>query len=447
VDRSELAGFFQRAARYKGEFVTYDDGYRGWTFSYPEIARLSESFAARLRAHGVTKGSAVVIWSENRPGWIIALWGCLLEGAAVVPVDLQSSADFFHRIPEKVHAVLALVGERVAGEGHFSGYFPVWRLAEVEQSADEPAVVSSDVYSQDTAEIVFTSGTTNEPKGVMITHGNLAAQIRPIEKQIAPYRKYVRPFRRLRFLNLLPMSHLFGQSAAAFIPPMIPASTLFISSVSPQEIVRQIHSRGVTLLVSVPKALEVLRDFILLRFPEAVKETPAGEAWPLRWWRFRAIHRMFGWRFWCVLTGGAPLPADLERFWSNLGFVVAQGYGFTETAPVISFNHPFHVEPGTAGKPIEGVGVKIAPDGEILVRGPNVTPGYFEAPQETAAAFHDGWFHTGDAGELDTQGYLTIRARKNEMIVTPEGFNVFPDDVEAALNRTAGVHESAVVGP
>src|SRR6185312_16906970 len=268
----------------------------------------------------------------------------------------------------------------------------------------------------------------------------------PIEVQIAPYRKFIRPFTPLRILNLLPLSHLFGQTLATFVPPLIPASVVFISSISPHEIVRQIRSRHVAILVSVPKVLEVLRDFIVHRFPMAVETTGADRAWPLRWWRFRAVHRVFGWKFCCLVSGGAPLSADLEQFWRKLGFVVVQGYGLTETAPVISFSHPFHVQRGTTGKPLAGVDVKIAEDGEVLVRGDNVTPGYFEAPQETSGAFRDGWFHTGDLGELDAWGNLIIRGRKKEVIVTPEGLKVFPEDVETVLNRLPGVRESAVIG-
>lgn len=158
------------------------------------------------------------------------------------------------------------------------------------------------------------------------------------------------------------------------------------------------------------------------------------------------MHRLFGWRLCCLVSGGAPLPSDLEQFWKGLGFVVVQGYGLTETAPIISFSHPFHVRPGTTGKPLAGVDVRIAEDGEVLVRGEVVTPGYFQSPEETAAAFREGWFHTGDIGEFDAEGHLIIRGRKKEVIVTPEGLKVFPEDVETVLNSLPGVRESAVTG-
>ncbi len=442
---SELPQFFGRIAQHRGEFIILDDGFRGFTFGYQEVASLARSFAVRLRVNGIKQGDAVMIWSENRPGWIAALWGCLLEGAIVVPVEPQSSVELFYKLEQKVRPHLVLLGDRVPNVASTSELL-VWRLSEIEHVREPTNLEPVPLYADDVAEIVFTSGTTAEPKGVIVTHRNLAAQLRPIEDQIAPYRKYVRPFAPLRILNLLPMSHLFGQSLATFVPPLIPASVVFITGTSPHEIARQIRRRHVCVLVSVPKVLEVLCDFVVHRFPEAAATTNSSRAWPIRWWRFRAIHRMFGWKFCCLVSGGAPLPAGLEQFWTNLGFVVVQGYGLTETAPVISFSHPFHVRHGTVGTPLTGVDVRIAEDGEVLVRGDSVTPGYFESPQQTAEAFQEGWFHTGDYGERDTEGNLVIRGRKKEIIVTPEGLKVFPEDVEAVLNRLPGVRESAVIG-
>ena len=158
------------------------------------------------------------------------------------------------------------------------------------------------------------------------------------------------------------------------------------------------------------------------------------------------MHSLFGWKFWAFVVGAAPLARELEEFWSRLGFAVIQGYGLTETAPIVAFNNPFDIKEGTVGKPVAGVEIKIAPDGEILVRGESVTSGYYEAPGETVSAFEGGWFHTGDLGYFDGAGNLAIRGRKKEMIVTPEGLKVFPEDVEDVLNQVPGVRESAVVG-
>jgi long-chain acyl-CoA synthetase len=445
---SVLPAFFERISRHTLEHIIYDDGWRGWSYSYAEIGRMASAFAARLRALGIRKGESVMIWSESRPGWVAAFWGCILEGVVVVPLEPQTSRSLFSRIEQKVQPRVLLLGDMVAGPDE-SSLTSQWFLRDIEkESADLPAAPSPSALaltSADTAEIVFTSGTTGEPKGVIITHGNLAASLKPLEEQIAPYRKYVRLLWPRRVLNLLPLSHLFGQTLTMFLPPLFPAAVTFISSINPEEIARQIRTRRICALVAVPRVLELLRDFIRHRFPEAAKGSPG--AWgPVRWWRARAIHRLFGYRFICLIVGGAPLPAELEQFWSDLGFVVAQGYGLTETAPIISFNLPLEVQAGTAGKPLPGVEIRIAADGEVLVRGRNVTPGYFKAPAETAAAFSEGWFHTGDIGSLNAEGNLVIRGRKKEMIVTPEGLKIFPEDIESVLNSTTGVRESAVIG-
>ena len=239
---------------------------------------------------------------------------------------------------------------------------------------------------------------------------------------------------------------MFGQAMATFVPPMLPGVVVFTRSYAPDDIVRQIKERRISVLVCVPKMLEVLRDYVIRVAPEAAEPPPAGMHWAKRWWHYRRIHRMFGFKFWAMVVGAAPLDPELEAFWGRLGFLVVQGYGLTETAPIVTLNHPLRARRGAVGKPISGVEIKIAEDGEILVRGENVTSGYYNAPEATREAFADGWFHTGDIGELDAEGRLMIRGRKKEMIVTPEGLNVFPEDVERALHEQPGVIEAAVVG-
>jgi long-chain acyl-CoA synthetase len=260
------------------------------------------------------------------------------------------------------------------------------------------------------------------------------------------YKKYAKPFKPIRFLNLLPLSHMFGQAMATFIPPMLPGVVVFMHGYNPHDIVRQIQSRRISVLVCVPKILDVLREYVLRAVPEAAEMPPPGTHWAKRWWMYRRVHSLFGYKFWAFIVGAAPLPTELEEFWGRLGFVVIQGYGLTETAPIVTLNHPFHTRKGSVGSPIAGVQVKIAEDGEILVRGDNVTSGYLNPDAESAKAFEGGWFRTGDIGALDEEGRLSIRGRKKEMIVTADGLNVFPEDVEAALNKTPGVRESAVIG-
>jgi long-chain acyl-CoA synthetase len=444
--RRTLVDYFTDLASIDGEFVVYDDGYRSWSYTYREVAAGARAFAERLRASGIRKGQAIAVWGENRAEWLIALWGCVLEGVVLVPIDYRASADFLLRVAEIVDAQAILAGDAVDAAALGSDR-PVWALAGLTGGKAEgtPRSEGDGATADDTAEIIFTSGATAAPKGVVITHRNILANIVPIEREMAKYKKYAAPFLPIRFLNLLPLSHMFGQAMATFVPPMLPGVVVFTRSFAPEDIVRQIHDRRISVLVSVPKMLEVLRDHIVRTDP-GTASAPEKMHWTARWWKYRRIHRMFGFKFWALVVGAAPLDPDLETFWRRLGFLVVQGYGLTETAPIVTLNHPFRSAHGAVGKPIAGVEVRIAEDGEILVRGENVTRGYFNAPEETRASFEDGWFHTGDIGEIDAAGQLHIRGRKKEMIVTPEGLNVFPEDVERVLNELPGVVESAVVG-
>jgi long-chain acyl-CoA synthetase len=439
--RDTLLDFFADFATANEEFLVWDDGYRTQHRTYTEVARAARDFAAKLRSQGIVKGQKIVFWSENRPEWVAALWGCLLEGVIAVPIDFRNSADFVTRIAGIVDARAILTGDSVP-QNAVGG---VWRFGDFDWPRQEPAPLAPvEIRPDDIAQIVFTSGATAEPKGVIITHRNLLANLAPVENEIRRYRKYGRPFYPLRFLNLLPLSHLFGQTMAAFIPPMLAGTVVFQQSYHPEEILRQIHSRRVSVLVSVPKILEVLRDYIRHEFPESTN-LPEKMHWARRWWRFRRVHRAFGWKFWAFITGAAPLDPAVEEFFLRLGFLVIQGYGLTETAPIVTLNHPFHTRRGSVGKPVGGVEIRLAEDGEVLVRGGNVSRGYFGRSE--GESLDDGWLRTGDIGEMDPEGGLTIRGRKKEMIVLPDGRKVFPEDVEAVLRSIPGVRDCAVIGP
>ena len=258
-----------------------------------QVASLARTFAGRLHDAGAAAGSHVVIWSENRAEWIVALWGTILARAVLVPVDYRASADYLNRIAEKVSAHVVLVGQEVDRAG-LSASLGVWHIADLAADSNTPdlKVDTHDLKGgprpSDTAEIIFTSGATADPKGVVITHRNILANIVPIEREVLKYRKYARPFRPIRFLNLLPLSHMFGQSMATFVPPMLPGVVVFIHGYSPHEIVRQIKSRRVSVLVCVPKVLDVLREHVVRAAPEAADaDALAGKHWARRWWRYR----------------------------------------------------------------------------------------------------------------------------------------------------------------
>ena len=459
MPRDTLLDFFDDRIRSERPFLVYEGGYRSYAWSYDQIRRAALGFAERLRGLGLAPGDRVVLWGENRAEWIVAFWGCLLARAVAVPIDLRASPALVERIVRIVSAPLVVAGgdlrpppvdgvavwalDELLGDAAAAG--PASRPLPAPPGAPSGPPAADRPGPGDLAEIIFTSGATAEPKGVRITHANVLANILPVEREVRKYSRYGRPFFPIRFLNLLPLSHMFGQAMATFIPPMLEGVTVFMRGYNPADIVRQIRSRRVSVLVCVPRILDVLRDYVVHAVPEAAAAPDKPEHVARRWWRYRRVHRLFGYKFWSFVVGAAPLDPEVEAFWSRLGFLVIQGYGLTETAPIVTLNHPFRTRRGSVGKPIAGIQVAIADDGEILVRGGNVTSGYYNAPEATAAAFRDGWFHTGDVGALDADGRLTVHGRKKEMIVTPDGLNVFPDDVERAILEVAGVRDSGVV--
>jgi len=464
LDVTTLIDVFRTLEQRRGEFLVYDDGYRVRRHSYAAVTRAARGFAAKLISHGVVKGDKVVLWAENRPEWIACYWGIQLVGAIATPIDYRSSRDFAEKIRTIGAAKIVVAGDDVELSADPTGAnveaadsraaqsaMLFWKMRDLDWSADGP-IPSVAVDRDDIAQIVFTSGATAEPKGVVIRHRNILANMTPVASEIEKYKKYARPFQPIRFLNLLPLSHMFGQSMATNIPPLVDGTVVFMRSFNPHDIVRRVREWRISVIVCVPKILDVLREHAL-RIDPAATEPATGISIPARWWRYRKIHRMFGLKFWAFIVGAAPLGPALEDYWKRLGFVVIQGYGLTETAPIVTLNHPFKTNTGSVGNAIGGVEVKIAADGEILVRGDNVSTGYYEAPGTASGEpgagrtlDPDGWLHTGDVGEKDAQGRLFIRGRKKEMIVTPEGLNVFPDDVERELNAQTGVIESAVVG-
>ena len=245
---------------------------------------------------------------------------------------------------------------------------------------------------------------------MVIRHRNVLANIVPVEREILKYRKYAWPFHPIRFINLLPLSHMFGQSMATNVPPMIRGTVIFTRSFNPHDIIRLIKSRRVSVLVCVPKILDVLREHVVPTMPETQEPPPAGISIPGRWWRYRRVHSAFGLKFWAFVVGAAPLPPDLEEFWRRLGFAVIQGYGLTETAPIVTLNHPFRTSKGSVGTPIAGVDVKIAEDGEILVRGENVTSGYYENPKSQNDGSKNQVFDEPGGSTPATSAGSTIRA-------------------------------------
>ncbi|MEJ7608142.1 MAG: AMP-binding protein [Bryobacteraceae bacterium] len=337
--RETLLDVFENLASLPGEFLVYDDGLRVHRHTYAALGDAARRLAVRLESSGIVKNDKVILWGENRPEWLAAMWGCLLRGVIVVPLDHRGSADLLLRVQSVAKARLLLVGDEVSAS--VPG-IETWSLSAIEWKKSDGPFTPTPATRDDIAEVLFTSGATAAPKGVIIQHKNILANIVPVEKELLKYRKYARPFAPIRFLNLLPLSHMFGQAMATFIPPMLPGVVVFMAGFNPHEIVRQIRSRRISVLVCVPKILEVLRDYVLIAAPEAAGLPREGSHWSYRWWQYRRVHSLFGFKFWSFIVGAAPLDPELEEFWRRMGFAVVQGYGLTETAPIVTLNHPFH---------------------------------------------------------------------------------------------------------
>lgn len=421
-------------------------GVRRHAASYGDLATLAGRFSAELDRRHIAPGERVVLSGENSTEWVAAFFGCLLRGVLAVPLDAAGSADFAARVIADVQPMLLLADEprlpSLPGDtprmslDDFAASLPVEPLFTV-----DPAVTLDAPF-----QIVFTSGTTGDPKGIVHTHRNVLASLDPIEQEMEKYMRYERIFHPLRFLHTLPLSHVFGQFMGLWTPPLLAAEVHFETNLDPARMLDRIRLERISVLIAVPRSLELLRSHLLMQSPQMEAELASSAGWPVykRMVRFRRVHRLTGWKFWALISGGATLPPELELFWGRLGYAVIQGYGMTETAALVTLNHPFHVGQGTLGKPLPGREVRISPEGEIMVRGDVVS----------GATWVDGairprsseWLATGDLATQDASGELRFSGRRGDVIVTAAGLNIYPADLEAALLKQSGVRAAAVVG-
>ncbi len=442
-----LASLVEEFRQHAAEIAVVEHrGNRRFATTYGDLAQLAGRFAAELDRRGIAPGERVVLWGENSAAWIAAFFGCLLRGVLVAPLDAAGSPEFAGRVIADV-AARVVVGDAKLLHGPEAAT-PTLLLGDLATTLPVEAnfAVSSSVETNSPFQIVFTSGTTSEPKGIVHTHRNVLASLQAIEGELPKYRKYERWVHPLRFLHTLPLSHVFGQFMGLWIPALLAAEVHFTDQLEPSRMVALLRGQRISVLIAVPRIQQMLRDHLLRAFPglQAQLEAAAGVAVWKRWWQFRRVHQALGLKFWAVISGGAALPEELETFWQLLGLALIQGYGMTETAALVSLNHPFKISRGTIGKVLPGREVRIADDGEILVRGEMLAQSTWQGgamrPRETE------WLATGDLASADESGDLRFLGRKGDAIVTAAGLNIHPADVEAALLKRPGVQAAVVVG-
>jgi long-chain acyl-CoA synthetase len=422
-------------------------GVRRLSVSYKEFHDLSLKMANLLAQKGVVPGDRVLIWGPNSSWWGVAYWGTIILGGIAVPVDFMSDLGRADSICKLTDARVVLQSrfkpERITSDRSILLEDLQYLLEEI-----QPISGLSAPSPEDTAQLIYTSGTTGNPKGVILTHKNLIANITQINRAVPIITS------EYCFLSLLPLSHMFEQMGGFFTPLYKGASVVYLRTLKPSAIMDALSGEDIYVIMSVPRLMQLLKSTIereldekhlsgLFRFmAQLTARLPQG----LRQAAFFPVHRKFGPNFTVFVSGGAPLAPEVFNFWSSMGFIVLEGYGLTETSPVLCVNTMERQVAGSVGPPLPGVQVKFE-EKEVLVRGDNVFPGYYENEQATRDAFTgDGWFRTGDLGELAPDGWLSIKGRGKELIVTGSGVNVYPDELEAVLNRIAGVKESCVIG-
>lgn len=444
--RPHLASLVEEFRRHATETAVVEHrGNRRYRTTYGELAQFAGRFAAELERRSIAAGDRVVLWGDNSAAWIGVFFGCLLRGVIAVPLDAAGSSEFAERIVSDVSPKL-IAGDSVLLR-QLTASVPKLPFTDMDGLLPlQPLFAVNDAVTAETQfQIVFTSGTTSEPRGIVHTHRNVLASLQPIEDEIAQYRRYERWVHPLRFLETLPLSHVFGQFMGLWIPALLGAEVHFFGQLESSRVVDLIHGERISVLVAAPRVVELLRVYLFGRMdsPASQLERAAGLSIWKRWWRFRRVHRVLGWKFWAIVSGGAALAPDLEKFWSGLGIALIQGYGMTETAALVTLNHPFRIGQGTIGRTLPGREVRISDEGEILVRGDMLAQATWSGGAMRQRAGE--WFATGDLAVREESGELRFLGRKGDVIVTGAGMNIHPSDLEEAMMKQRGVRGCAVV--
>jgi long-chain acyl-CoA synthetase len=415
-------------------------GLRDDRWTYARLACASLAWSAHLREQGLQPGDRILVQSPGSPRLVAAMFGAFRAGLVLVPLDLQCSPAFIRQVATDTQARAMLA----PGHASLPAGMP---LISIEALPDAPRqALERTVKCTDLAEIVFTSGTTAQPKGVMLTHGNITSNVN--SAAVLPHG----PDHRL--LSVLPVSHMLEQTGGLYLPLASGSSIAFTTSLRSSALMAALAERRPTTLVAVPRLLDLLLQAIVrdverrgrLRHWQAAHTLAARAPGAARRLLFLPVHQALGGSLRWIFCGGSALAPELQSAWQRLGVTVMQGYGATECSPFVSCQRAVDTSLGMVGRALPGVCVRLADDGELTVRGPNVTSGYWHSPQATAEALHDGWYATGDLARINLDGDIYLLGRKREMIALPSGMNVFPADVDSELARESAFEDSASVG-
>jgi len=442
--------------------------------TYCELADRTRDISATLIKNGIEKGDRVCIFSESRPEWGIAFFGIVTAGAVVVPLDIKLEEKEISFILAHSEARAILVSGKYIKKikSIISGFAKDVFLISLEYEKTDKNLLSigelrwrkaepyyRDIDNEDLISIVYTSGTTGDPKGVKLTYNNILHQIEAISKVINFSDKD-------RFLSILPLNHMFEITGGFIIPLSKGARITYMSKgIKLSSISAVMRKTQPTIILAVPKFIKFLYHSILSRLSSSSRYTRKLFNMSLdissKFSKlginpgkiiFKKIHGEFGGRLRGIISGGAPLDTEISHNLNLMGITVLEGYGLTETSPIITVNTFKHNRIGSVGKPLSGTEIKIVPQnsedktGEILIRGPQVMKGYYKNPQATDKAFSENWFHTGDIGYIDEDGYLYITGRLKNVIVTDGGKKIHPEEVEEVLSKSPYIQEICVLG-
>ncbi len=430
-----------------------DGSLEAWT--YRELDRRARLAAWRLRALGLEAGQRVLTWSPSCPELAATYFGAMRARLILVPLDLRMSPDAIRGVVKASEPKRLLLGTGRDAPDPRDVDLAAFPTSTVDELCEEPdGTFPADWEAQladweppgtdEVFELIFTSGTTGTPKGVMLGHDNVTASVRSFYSLVPPLEH--------RMVSLLPLSHLLEQSVGLFYALSVGADIHYVRSRNPRVIFDALRERRVTSMVLVPQFIDLFWSGIereverrgqlklFNRLRGIARRLPVA----LRRLLFRSVHAQLGGSFRLFLSAGAFLPPGVQQAWEDVGVTILQGYGATETGTGCCTTLQDHGL-GTVGRPAEGAQIRLAEDNEILFKGPTLFHGYWTEPVKTKEAFtDDGWYRTGDIGHFDGAGRLVLSGRKKDMIVLPNGFNVYPEDIENVL-REEGVRDSVVL--